>query len=116
MKNKFHSGLNNIDQVQLHYRETTLFSFSGRSVAYAQEDEVDGEEDDIIDDEEVNVDDGTESEVEQVDGTEEEEEEEEMTAKGSPDADTIIYFTKPVGTGSGQFGRVWFEGGLSEQQ
>ncbi|XP_042894050.1 translocon-associated protein subunit alpha-like [Penaeus japonicus] len=72
----------------------------GRSVAYAQEDEVDGEEDDIIDDEEVNVDDGTDSEVEQVDGTEEEEEEEELTAKGSPDADTIIYFTKPVGTGS----------------
>lgn len=78
--------------------------FPGRSVAYAQEDEVDGEEDDIIDDEEVNVDDGTDSEVEQVDGTEEEEEEEELTAKGSPDADTIIYFTKPVGTGSGQCG------------
>lgn len=88
---------------------TFSISFSGRSVAYAQEDEVDGEEDDIIDDEEVNVDDGTESEVEQVDGTEEEEEEEEMTAKGSPDADTIIYFTKPVGTGSGQCESIWFQ-------
>merc|ERR1712168_1435041 len=35
----------------------------GRFVAYAQEDEVDGEEDDIIDDDEVNVDDGLGGEV-----------------------------------------------------
>lgn len=75
----------------------------GRSIAYAQEDEVDGEEDDIIDDEEVNIDDGTESDVLQTEGGEEEEEDdddEDGTSKGSPDADTIIYFTKPTGTGA----------------
>lgn len=73
----------------------------GRSLAYAQEDEVDGEEDDIIDDEEVNIDDGSDSDVIQTEGGEEEEEEEEEgSSKGSPDADTIIYFTKPVGTGA----------------
>jgi len=73
----------------------------GRFVAYAQEDEVDGEEDDIIDDdEEVNVaDDGLGGEVEQTEGGEEEEEEEANT-KGSVDADTIIFFTKPIGVGS----------------
>jgi len=70
----------------------------GRFVAYAQEDEVDGEEDDIIDDDEVNVDDGLGGEVEQTEGGEEEEEEE--AKKGSVDADTIIYFTKPIGVGS----------------
>jgi len=71
----------------------------GQLVAYAQEDEVEGEEDDLIDDEEVNVDDdGTNVEVEATEGEEEEEEEEE--AKGSPDADTIILFTKPTGSGS----------------
>lgn len=68
---------------------------------WAQEDEVEGEEDDLAeDDEEVNVDDGTGAEVEATEG--EEEEEEETTAKGSPDADTVILFTKPVGTGSGE--------------
>lgn len=71
----------------------------GQMVAYAQEDEVEGEEDDLIDDEEVNVDDGTGVEVEATEGEEEEEEEEEE-AKGSPDADTIILFTKPTGTGA----------------
>ncbi|XP_064084260.1 translocon-associated protein subunit alpha-like [Macrobrachium nipponense] len=72
----------------------------GNLVAYAQEDEVESEEDDIIeDDDEVNVADGTGVEVETTEGEEEEEEEEEE-AKGSPDADTIILFTKPTGTGA----------------
>ncbi|KAG7165926.1 Translocon-associated protein subunit alpha-like [Homarus americanus] len=57
--------------------------------AWAQEDEVEGEEDDLTDDDEVNVDDGTGAEIETAEGgEEEEEEEEEATAKGSPDADT----------------------------
>lgn len=70
--------------------------------AWAQEDEVEGEEDDLTDDDEVNVDDGTGAEMEATEGGEEEEEEEEATAKGSPDADTVMLFTKPVGTGTGQ--------------
>lgn len=69
---------------------------------WAHEDEVEGEEDELTDDDEVNVDDGTGAEVEAADGGEEEEEEdeEEAAAKGSPDADTVILFTKPVGTGT----------------
>ncbi|XP_071515208.1 translocon-associated protein subunit alpha [Panulirus ornatus] len=73
----------------------------GRMTALAQEDEVEGEEEDMTDDDEVNVDDGTGAEIETAEGgEEEEEEEEEATAKGSPDADTVILFTKPVGAGT----------------
>ncbi|KAK4291337.1 hypothetical protein Pmani_035832 [Petrolisthes manimaculis] len=73
----------------------------GRMKVWAQEDEVEGEEDDLAeDDDEANVDDGTGAEVEATEGEEEEEEEEETTAKGSPDADTVMFFTKPVGTGT----------------
>ena len=77
---------------------------TGHMKAWAQEDEVEGEEDELSDDDEVNVDDGTGGEVETADGGEEEEEEdeEEAAAKGSPDADTVILFTKPVGTGTGE--------------
>ncbi|KAK8752148.1 hypothetical protein OTU49_012241 [Cherax quadricarinatus] len=72
----------------------------GKMTAWAQEDEVEGEEDDLSDDE-VNVDDGTGAEIDTAEGgEEEEEEEEEATAKGSPDADTVILFTKPVGSGT----------------
>ncbi|KAG0716405.1 Translocon-associated protein subunit alpha [Chionoecetes opilio] len=72
----------------------------GQMRVWAQEDEVEGEEDELSDDDEVNVDDGTGAEVETADGGEEEEDEEAAAAKGSPDVDTIMFFTKPVGAGT----------------
>ena len=81
-------------------------------VAMAQEDEV--EEDSVLDegddeaeeedDEEASVDDGDGQQVESVGGTEEEEEGEtdENAPKGSPDADTVILFTRPANLGQGK--------------
>ncbi|CAL4075146.1 unnamed protein product [Meganyctiphanes norvegica] len=67
--------------------------------AYADEDDIDGEEDDILEEEE----DEEEAVVDGEGGSDVEptgdEEEEASGPKGSPDADTVILFTKPVGNG-----------------
>lgn len=67
----------------------------GKFVARASEDE-----DDIIDDEDDEgvVDEGA-YEGDAVVESEDVEEEEDSSSQGSPDADTIIYFTKPAGIG-----------------
>lgn len=72
--------------------------------AYADEDDLEGSEDDILEEEEEEEDDEEEEAVVDGDGGDVEaageEEEEGDGPKGSPDADTVILFTKPVGSGA----------------
>lgn len=71
-----------------------MFDNGNKLVAHAEEDPIDEEEAEV------------EGEVEEGEGdvtvTESEEEEEEPTSKASPDADTVLLFTKPSAQGASQ--------------
>lgn len=66
-------------------------------MAYAEEDPIDEEEADV------------EGEVEEGDitTTENDEEDDEPQSKASPDADTVLLFTKPSTQGASQLGKIY---------